>query len=281
MTDINHDLIKQRIKELGLSYTKIEKQFGMGKNRMANVMQIPSRVKFREMEVKRLSKLLDIDKKEFGDNILKGEAKSGRPKPFKTPPTMEIDRVIVKKFMARKIKLQHLRRERGVMFSKLCRDNGLDKDYITDILSHQFPVFTIEMFDLMAKALQCRISEIADIPASLDADYTEEVVVQVTRPNNPIHWISRFDPKDDPRYLENPVDHVIPIPQGTDSDTKVPLADEPSPHIEHRINGVVAWRYQDGNAILFANEHIKHEHILVAMEQIKQWGEKVAQRGKS
>jgi len=278
MSDINQESIKSRIKELGLNYPKIEEQTGVKVLRLRSILQTKRQGRFHTDEIEKLSKILDLDKTLFGDAI-DGPVKRGRPKPLKLNPLKKVDRVIIKKYAAKKLNLQHLRRKRGVLFSKLCRENGLNKNYITDTIGHQFPLFTIEMLDLMARALTCKISEIADIPASLDADYTEEVI-QPEQPSNQIHWVSRYDPKDDPRYFNNPVNHVIPIPQGGDSDTDEPLADEPSPHIEHKINGVVAWRYQDGNAILFANEHIKHEHILVAMEQIKQWGEKVTQRGK-
>ena len=70
----------------------------------------------------------------------------------------------------------------------------------------------------------------------------------------------------------SPVEVVKALPNIVDFEHWHKLEETPNPHIEFKVNGNVAFRYENGHAILFTNEYIKLDVIATAMEEIKKWG---------
>ena len=120
----------------------------------------------------------------------------------------------------------------------------------------------LESLNRIARELKCKISDIAEIPEENDIDYTPPVRIHVAA-----FALNCSE-------LLSPVEIVKANPvQTSDFAHWVSLPETPNPHIEHKIDGVVAFRYENGNSILFANEYVNPIHFPMAMEQIRKWGE--------
>lgn len=122
---------------------------------------------------------------------------------------------------------------------------------------------------LIAKALGMELSEIA---THNETSKRERIPAPVEVIKNPFALNCR--------ELLSPVEIVKANPvQTSDFAHWVSLPETPNPHIEHKIDGVVAFRYENGNSVLFANEYVNPIHFPMAMEQIRKWGENVHDNG--
>lgn len=218
--------------------------------------------------------------------------KTPKPKPSKPVKVKEVKKTKAVKYVGHVQIIRFKSRQVGVKFAQICREQGIEADYITSQLSHDDCKFTIEMLDLIAKNLKCRISEIAVIPKMLDIDYTPKPIEapkgklthQVLRPKDtqPKHWIPKaeinYDPKLDPRYWKNNIE-IIPQKSTNSNETTQPLPETPNRHTEFKVDGRVAFRYENGHAVLFANEYIPSEDLDAAFRQIHSWGEQVTSGG--
>ena len=267
---VDMDAIKARahIKSKKMKIAHIAKEIGLPPSRLNQALYGECRSKLCIDEAKMFAKAIDLPFAEFVTiKIQKPEAKSKVGEyPFD-------GRIIKSKSKLVKIN-----------FSKISRELGLKSDHITTRLGQALG-FSIEILDAIDKGLGCCISDIATIPKKLDMDYTPIVIKPRPFKVRPQKWtpVSQIysDPKLDPRYHVNPVDIVSAIRETSGFENWKSLEEKPNPHIEHKIDGMVAFRYQEGHAVLFVNEYIKPDDITIAMDQIKTWGQKVTQGAKS
>ena len=237
---LNVPFIRNRIKELGTNIAQVERDIGYNANRLCHTLKECDKYRLNYNEAIDLAKRLDCSLNSIGEGF-----------PCFTKPDWQ--------------KIEEIRMERDLSKKEMSGILGKSKAYYTT-LSYSKCEVEISTLDTIAKMLRIRISEVADIPSKFDRDYsckssTADELCPLPFALNCSEMLS-------------PVEVVKALPNVVDFAHWHKLEESPNPHMEHRINGIVAWRYQDGHAVLFANEHIKHEHICVAMEQIKEWGER-------
>ncbi|MGB7595031.1 MAG: helix-turn-helix transcriptional regulator [Erysipelotrichaceae bacterium] len=275
--------LKNHIKSLNYKTAHIAIQVGMSPSRLYQAL-FNDKTKLTIEEATKISDAIDLPFDEFATR------KAPQPKPSKPVKVKEVKESKAVKYKGHVQIIRFKAKQVGVKFAQICREQGIEADYITSQLSHDDCKFTIEMLDLIAENLNCRISEIAVIPKKLDIDYTPKPIAasqpklthQVMRPKNiqPKHWIPKteisYDPKLDPRYWKNNVE-IIPEKPISSNDLIQPLIETPNRHTEFKVDGMVAFRYENGHAVLFANEYIPSEDLDAAFKQIHSWGEQVTQ----
>jgi len=131
-----------------------------------------------------------------------------------------------------------------------------DEEIVMISLKYNIPVESFVLSDTQKLSESRRI---AAIDAMMKKDYHKGLFERPVKSN---------------RELLSPVEIVKANPvQTSDFAHWVSLPETPNPHIEHKIDGVVAFRYENGNSVLFANEYVNPIHFPMAMEQIRKWGE--------
>ena len=281
--EIDAAKLKEYIKNSKLKTAHIAIEVGMNPTRLYQAL-FNNKTKLTIEEAMKIAEAIDLPFDEFATR------KAPISKPCKPAKAKEVKILKVVKYQGHVQTIRFKARQAGVKFTQICREQGIKADYITSQLTHEDCKFTIEMLDLIAKNLKCRISEIAVIPKKMDMEYTPKpleapqpkLTYQIIRPKDvrPKHWIPKTeiisDPKLDPRYWKNNVD-IIPEKPIRSNDLVQPLVGIPNRHTEFKIGGMVAFRYENGNAVLFANEYIPNEDLDTAFKQIHSWGEQVTQ----
>lgn len=281
--EIDATKLKDYIKSKKLKTAHIAIEVGMNPTRLYQAL-FNNKTKLTIEEAMKIAEAIDLPFNEFA------KLKTPKLKPIKLAKVKEVKKTKAVKYVGHVQIIRFKAKQVGVKFAQICREQGIEADYITSQLSHDDCKFTIEMLDLIAKNLKCRISEIAVIPKKMDMEYTPKpleapqpkLTYQIIRPKDvrPKHWIPKteiiYDPKRDPRYWKNNVD-IIPEKPIRSNDLVQPLVGIPNRHTEFKIGGMVAFRYENGNAVLFANEYIPNEDLDTAFKQINEWGQKVTQ----
>lgn len=183
------------------------------------------------------------------------------------PNQAMLNPVIIDQYSFKVARLKEIAKSRKRRISSISTECGMKVNQLSMILKLVNAKAKLEVMIDIAKYLKCSIRAIAIIPPALDADFTESSIVDV------IDYYKLNDPRNDPRYRHNPVSLVTADRRNTSNlDNWVSLPETINPHIEHKIDGMVAFRYQDGHAVIFTNNYIETLDIDVAVEQIKVWG---------
>lgn len=295
--EINQTLIRDKMIELKLTMGMVENKAGMAPCRMSNLMKRGSKYKMKLDEAHEISKLLNLPLNEIVKAYVE-VGKRGRkigsrnidrgPKPFQPRPAYpdkQSTKPVIRKFLANSDTIRQRAKEAKANFAKLCRENGLNPEYISSRLSRSESMFTIEMLDLIAKNLKCSIADISNIPVELNVDYTE---VTSESPNLEVkqttYWVEKSegypDPKLDPRYRNNPVIQTRrKLEQsGLENWKKLPETARPKEnfYIADNLGGDrLAFRVENGNAVIYAVRYIPREVLIEACEQVKAWGNRI------
>lgn len=277
--------LKDHIKNSKLKTSHVAIEVGMTPTRLYQAL-FNDKTKLTIDEAMKIADAIDLPFDEFATR------KAPKSKPSKPVKVKEVKESKAVKYKGHVQIIRFKAKQVGVKFAQICREQGIEADYITSQLSHDDCKFTIEMLDMIAMNLKCRISEIAVIPKKLDLDYTPKPIEvpqaklthQIMRPKNiqPKHWIPKaeviYDPKLDPRYWKNNIE-IIPGNRIVSNDVIQSLPETPNRHTEFKVDGRVAFRYESGHAVLFANEYIPSEDLDAAFKQIHSWGEQVTNGG--
>lgn len=217
---------------------------------------------FATEKKKRMGRPVGSKNKKRGPNPLK------RRSPYADKPNQAmLNPAIQDRYLFKVARLKEIAKSRKRRISLISTECGLKTNQLTMMLKLVNAKAKIEVLKDIAKYLKCSVSAIAIIPPSLDADYSESNVVDI------IDYYKLNDPRNDPRYRHNPVSLVTADRRNTSNlDNWVSLPETINPHIEHKIDGMVAFRYQDGHAVIFTNNFVEPLDIEVAIEQIKVWG---------
>ena len=265
---LNGDLIKFTIRSKGWKISDTARKVGIDNVRLLHILNDES-YRMRLSEAKKLGKYIGLTVAQMGTGF-NDEPRSGRKKST-TPKTGEknhrkgskprIDRCPMK-WDALKAQCD----EKGISRNMLSIHLGKSKNYLNGMIC-QGMAMNYDFIRKIAQELRCKISDISEVDDGKNADYR----IRDYRTADEIY--PRPFAHDCSQRL-SPVEIVKANPvQTSDFAHWVSLPETPNPHIEHKIDGVVAFRYENGNSVLFANEYVNPIHFPMAMEQIRKWGE--------
>lgn len=265
---INGDLIKSTIRQKGWQISETARKAGIGDIRLLHILNDDT-YRMRLSEAKKLGKLIGMKVSEMGSGF-NDEPRMGRKpstnKPEKKEHKKGIKKPRIDRYPMKWESLKSICEEKGISRNWLSIQLGKQKNYLNGMIC-QGMAMNYDSIRKLAQELQCRISDISEVPDEMNANYR-------ARDYRTADEIYKLPSSPYCGNLLSPVEVVKANKhESCDFAHWKSLPETPNYHIEYIVDGCVAFRYENGRAVLFANEYVKPSDIQIAMEQIKKWGE--------